>query len=151
MNKTALKWVLAPNSPIPQGEKGNRGHSMFSFFSWSYWWNPQCKGVKMLQVVGMKNPLYTDTFISMQLFFMRQMIPPAWLAGWECKVKCLGEVLFKAEHSCFTQMGEKNKGGENKAGRQRERISIHGKDLINKNKSTTTLWACKRAVNSWMI
>lgn len=65
----------------------------------------------MLQVVGTKNTLYTDTFISMQLFFMRQMISPACLAGWECKVKWLGEVLFKAEHSCFAQMGEK--GGKN--------------------------------------
>lgn len=60
------------------------------------------------------------------------------------------EVLFKAEHSCFAQMGEK-KWGKNKAERQRERISINGKDLINKNRSITTLWACKMSVNSLMI
>lgn len=98
-----------------------------------------------------KITLYTDTFILMQLlfFFMRQMIPPAWLAAWECKVKCLGEVPFKAL-LVFGSDGRK-KEGKNQAGRQRGRISITGKDLINKNRSITTLWACKMSVNPFMI
>lgn len=118
--KCFLEPTLPPDSPIPQGEKGKLGHSLFSFFSWSYWWNPQWKGVKVLQVVGMKNTLYTATFISVQLFFMRQMIPAAWLAGWECKVKCLGEVLFKAEHSCFAQMGGKKWGKIKQKSKEKE-------------------------------
>lgn len=36
----------------------------------------------MLQMVGMKNILYADTLILMQLFFMKQIISTAYLASW---------------------------------------------------------------------